>query len=105
MLAVDKNGLPRANRPAHENAALAKWIALEHAFGLLGTFRLVDDERPAVVGEWTRDDELAALQQARQIFAMRRAHLGDLGLIRRVFDDGRELHAAISLLGPATSSR
>src|SRR5205814_1424021 len=75
-----------------EDAVFVKRIALQELLRFLLARGLVDDQRAAVIGEWSRDGELAAVAQAGQVLPMHRPDFGNLGFVLQILDDGREFH-------------
>jgi hypothetical protein len=71
---------------------LRERIRGDDSFDFLRVRSLVDHKRAVVVRKRPGHNDLALLEYAGEILAVRRAHLGDEGRVRGVLDDGGDFH-------------
>src|SRR5262245_56235052 len=97
QIEIADDRIPGTQLIAKKNSVLLERIALEQLFSLLLGRGLINYQSTTVVDKGTAHGQLAALAEAGQVLAVRRANLGDFGFILGVFNDGSKLHTPSSL--------
>src|SRR5690606_12642600 len=89
--------VPLVDHRTHDDSVLRERIVREQLLGFGDIVGVIDDDRPAVVGEWPGLVELALLQQAPLVLAMRGSDLlPSRGVLSIRQDCSEERHCTFS---------